>query len=81
MKSFDLTRRELLAAGVTLGLARCATEESSQAPASTAPAGPLYLSNVFEGWLLLRYGWFSPFVFRLSFYLFWHILYGGLAHA
>jgi hypothetical protein len=43
-------------------------------------AGPLYLSNVFEGWLLLRYGWFSPFVFRLSFYLFWHILYGGLAH-
>jgi hypothetical protein len=46
-----------------------------------ALAGPLYLSNVFEGWLLLRYGWFSPFVFRLSFYLFWHILYGGLAHA
>lgn len=43
-------------------------------------AGPLYLSNVFEGWLLLRYGWFSPIVFRLSFYLFWHILYGGLAH-
>jgi len=45
-----------------------------------ALAGPLYLSNVFEGWLVLRYGWFSPVVFRLSFYLFWHILYGGLAH-
>jgi hypothetical protein len=44
-----------------------------------ALAGPLYLSNVFEGWLVLRYGWFSPVVFRLSFYLFWHILYGGLA--
>lgn len=44
-----------------------------------ALAGPLYISNVFEGWLLLRYGWFSPIVFRLSFYLLWHILYGGLA--
>ena len=45
-----------------------------------ALASPLYLSNVFEGWLLLRYGWFSPFVFRLLFYLVWHMLYGGLAH-
>lgn len=44
-----------------------------------ALVGPLYLSNVFEGWLVLRYGWFAPVVFRLSFYLFWHILYGGLA--
>jgi hypothetical protein len=44
-----------------------------------ALAGHLYLSNVFEGWLVLRYGWFSPVVFRLSFYLVWHILYGGLA--
>lgn len=41
--------------------------------------GPLYLSNVFEGWLVWHYGWFSPIVFRLSFYFFWHILYGGLA--
>jgi hypothetical protein len=40
---------------------------------------PLYLSNVFEGWLLLRYGWFTPIVFRLAFYLFWHILFGGFA--
>lgn len=40
---------------------------------------PLYLSNVFEGWLLLRYGWFTPIVFRLAFYLVWHILFGGLA--
>lgn len=44
-----------------------------------ALAGPLYVSNVFEGWLLYRYGWFSPIVFRLAFYLVWHILFGGLA--
>ena len=44
-----------------------------------ALAGPLYLSNVFEGWLLLRFGWLMPLVFRLAFYLVWHILYGGLA--
>lgn len=41
--------------------------------------GPLYLSNLLECGLLYRYGWFAPIVFRLSFYLFWHILFGGLA--
>ncbi len=40
---------------------------------------PLYLSNLFEAWLLWRFGWLSPIVFRLSFYLVWHVLYGGLA--
>jgi len=40
---------------------------------------PLYLSNVLEAGLLLRYGWFTPIVFRLAFYLVWHILFGGLA--
>jgi hypothetical protein len=40
---------------------------------------PLYLSNVFEGWLLWRFGWFTPIVFRLAFYLVWHILFGGFA--
>jgi hypothetical protein len=40
---------------------------------------PLYLSNVFEGWLLFRYGWFTPIVFRLAFYLVWHISFGGFA--
>ena len=40
---------------------------------------PLYLSNVLEAGLLLRYGWFAPIVFRLAFYLVWHILFGGLA--
>src|SRR5262249_4270487 len=34
-----------------------------------APLEPLYWTNVFEGWLLLRYGWLSPIVFRLAFYL------------
>lgn len=42
------------------------------------PLQPLYLSNVFEGWLLLRFGWFAPIVFRLAFYLIWHVVYGGL---
>ena len=42
------------------------------------PLQPLYLSNVFEGWLLLRFGWFAPIVFRLAFYLLWHVVYGGL---
>ena len=40
---------------------------------------PLYLSNVFEGWLLYRFGWFMPIVFRLAFYLVWHIQFGGFA--
>lgn len=44
-----------------------------------ALVGPLYLSNVFEGWLLWRYGWFSPIVFRLAFYSVWHLAFGGLA--
>lgn len=42
------------------------------------PLWPLYWTNVFEGWLLLRFGWFAPIVFRLAFYLVWHVLYGGL---
>lgn len=40
---------------------------------------PLYLSNVVEAGLLLRFGWFAPIVFRLAFYLVWHILFGGFA--
>ena len=46
---------------------------------AATPLEPLYWTNLFEGWLLLRFGWFSPIVFRLAFYLVWHILYGGLA--
>jgi hypothetical protein len=43
------------------------------------PLEPLYLSNVFEGWLLLRYGWVTPIVFRMAFYCIWHLLFGGFA--
>lgn len=43
-----------------------------------APVAPLYWTNVFEGWLLLRFGWLTPIVFRLAFYLVWHVIYGGL---
>jgi hypothetical protein len=46
--------------------------------AALATLSPLYWTNVFEGWLLLRYGWVSPVVFRLAFYLVWHVIYGGL---
>ena len=45
---------------------------------AATPIEPLYWTNVFEGWLLLRFGWFAPIVFRLAFYLVWHVLYGGL---
>jgi hypothetical protein len=40
---------------------------------------PLYWTNVLEAGLLLRYGWLAPIVFRVAFYLIWHVLYGGLA--
>jgi hypothetical protein len=43
-----------------------------------APLEPLYWTNVYEGWLLLCFGWLSPIVFRLAFYLVWHVIYGGL---
>ncbi|MEY2520949.1 MAG: hypothetical protein QOF24_2708 [Verrucomicrobiota bacterium] len=43
------------------------------------PFEPLYLSNVFEGWLFLRYGWVTPIVFRMAFYILWHLLFGGFA--
>lgn len=42
------------------------------------PLEPLYWTNVFEGWLLLKFGWFAPIAFRLAFYLLWHFIYGGL---
>ncbi len=42
------------------------------------PLQPLYWTNVFEGWLLMRFGWLTPIVFRLAFYLVWHVVYGGL---
>ena len=35
-------------------------------------------TNVFGGWLFLRSGWLPPIVFRLAFYLVWHVIFGGL---
>jgi hypothetical protein len=26
----------------------------------------------------IAFGWFAPIAFRLAFYLFWHMIYGGL---
>ena len=46
---------------------------------AATPVEPLFLSNVYEGWLLRRYGWLAPIVFRAVFYLLWHVLFGGLA--
>jgi hypothetical protein len=39
---------------------------------------PLFLANVVSGWLFRKYGFLAPLVMRLSFYLVWHIIYGGL---
>ncbi|MEP6743264.1 MAG: hypothetical protein ABJB61_12250 [bacterium] len=39
---------------------------------------PLFLANVITGWLFRKYGFLSALVMRLSFYLVWHIVYGGL---
>ncbi len=39
---------------------------------------PLFLANVLSGWLFRKHGFLAPLMFRLSFYLVWHIIYGGL---
>ena len=39
---------------------------------------PLFLANVLTGWLFRKYGFLAALVMRLSFYLVWHIIYGGL---
>jgi hypothetical protein len=39
---------------------------------------PLLLANVVSGWLFRKYGFLAALVMRLSFYLVWHIIYGGL---
>jgi hypothetical protein len=40
--------------------------------------GPLFLANVFSGYLFKKYGFLASLIMRLSFYLVWHIIYGGL---
>jgi len=39
---------------------------------------PLFLANVITGWLFRKYGFLAALIMRLSFYLVWHIIYGGL---
>jgi hypothetical protein len=40
--------------------------------------GSLFISNVVAAYLFRRYGFLAPVVMRLSHYLIWHIIYGGL---
>lgn len=37
-----------------------------------------YGVNLFEAWLFWRYGLLAPLVFRLAFYLVWHVVGGGI---
>jgi len=39
---------------------------------------PLFIANVVFAYLYRKYGFVAAVVMRLSFYLVWHILYGGL---
>jgi hypothetical protein len=38
---------------------------------------PLFLTNLFQGYLFWRYGFLAPLTFRLAAYLVWHVLYGA----
>lgn len=40
--------------------------------------GSLFISNVIAAYLFRKYGFLAPVVMRLSHYLIWHIIYGGL---
>ena len=40
--------------------------------------GPLFIANVVAAYIFRKYGFLAPLVMRLSFYLIWHIIYGGL---
>jgi hypothetical protein len=39
---------------------------------------PLFLANMVSAYLYRKYGFLAPLVMRLSFYLVWHVIYGGL---
>ena len=40
--------------------------------------GPLFAANLIAAYIFRKYGFLAPLVMRLSFYLIWHIIYGGL---
>lgn len=44
----------------------------------TTLIGPLFISNVVAAYLFRKYGILASIVMRLSHYLIWHIIYGGL---
>ena len=63
-------------------------EQLYAAPPIAAPAiildwitEPLFVANVVAAWLFRKYGFLAPLTMRLSFYLVWHIIYGGLFSA
>ena len=60
-------------------------EELGVAPAIADPSvvikwatEPLFIANVVSAYLSRKYGFPAPLVMRFSFYLVWHIIYGGL---
>lgn len=40
--------------------------------------GPLFISNIISAYLFRKYGFLAPLTMRLTHYLIWHIIYGGL---
>jgi hypothetical protein len=40
--------------------------------------GPLFAANIIAAYIFRKYGFLAPLLMRLSFYLVWHIAYGGL---
>jgi len=48
------------------------------APIMTNLAGWLFISNLFSTYLFRKYGFLAPLTMRLTHYLIWHIVYGGL---
>jgi len=39
---------------------------------------PLFIANVIAALFLRAYGFLAPLIMRLSFYLLWHVIYGGI---
>ena len=47
-------------------------------PVLTSLFGSLFISNLISAYLFRKYGFLAPLTMRLSHYLIWHIIYGGL---
>jgi hypothetical protein len=46
--------------------------------AASLLVSPLFIANVIAALFLRAYGFLAPLVMRLSFYLVWHVIYGGI---